>query len=186
MYNILPYNYLQSGAAGAVCNLFGGELCTWAMSMASDADPSIDNTDRYDVYTAQLPSGASYKNYLHYAQLIQASDDKPFVRYDYGSSDENKKHYGQKTAPAYDLPKVKIPLGIFYGSQDLLADDKDVPWLLDQMKDNTVFKHEYYLGHTSFMIAKDMSYFTVEALWILNMKNGKSYCDQKFKRLLVQ
>jgi lysosomal acid lipase/cholesteryl ester hydrolase len=63
--------------------------------------------------------------------LIKADDSAPFVRYDYGSDDENMKHYGQKKAPAYDLSKVKVPLGIFYGSQDLLADDKDVPWLLD-------------------------------------------------------
>lgn len=99
--------------------------------MASDADPSIDNSDRDDVYTSNLPSGASYKNYLHYAQLIQASDSAPFVRYDYESAVENLKHYNQSTAPAYDLSKIKVPLGIFYGSKDLLADDIDVPWLLD-------------------------------------------------------
>jgi hypothetical protein len=67
MYNILPYNYLSSGVAQQVCNLFDGKLCDLFMQMGSDEDPSIDNHDRYDVMVTMMPSGASYKNYLHYA-----------------------------------------------------------------------------------------------------------------------
>jgi hypothetical protein len=31
-----------------------------------DEDPTVDYTDRYDVYMSNLPSGAGYRNYVHY------------------------------------------------------------------------------------------------------------------------
>lgn len=37
------------------------------MSMFADEDPTIDYTERYDVYMSNSPSGASYRNFLHYA-----------------------------------------------------------------------------------------------------------------------
>ena len=36
----------------------------------SDLDPTIDNNDRLDVMVSYAPSGASWKNFMHYAQLI--------------------------------------------------------------------------------------------------------------------
>jgi hypothetical protein len=35
-----------------------------------------------DVYMSNLPSGAGYRNFLHYAQLIQL-EKEGFKRYDY-------------------------------------------------------------------------------------------------------
>lgn len=66
IYDILPWNYVQSGVSQAFCDLFNGKLCDIALEQVLDADPSIDNMDRVDVYTSFLPAGASYKNILHY------------------------------------------------------------------------------------------------------------------------
>jgi FKBP-type peptidyl-prolyl cis-trans isomerase len=41
----------------------------------------------------------------------------------------------------------------------MLATPEDNHWLNDQIKDNVVFYGNYDLGHQSFLIAKDMSYF---------------------------
>jgi hypothetical protein len=38
-----------------------------------------------------------------------------------------------------------------------------------------IFFHSYYLGHMSFAIAKDMSWFTVDVMALLNHYNSK--CD---------
>jgi hypothetical protein len=56
-----------------------------------------------------------------------------------------------------------------------LADPKDVAWTSEQLKKSIIFNHEYYLGHMSFAIAKDMSWFSVDVMAILNHYNNK--CD---------
>ena len=44
------------------------------------------------------------------------------------------------------------------------------------MKDTVIFYHQYYLGHMSFAIAKDMSWFTVDVMAIVNHYNNR--CDK--------
>ena len=48
---------------------------------------------------------------------------------------------------------------MFVGNKDELADVKDNKWALEQMKNAAVHYQEYNLGHMTFMIGKDMSYF---------------------------
>jgi len=88
LWNLLPYNYLNTGVATIFCNLFNGKACNMLMSMFADEDPKIDYTERYDVYMSNLPSGAGYRNFVHYAQLINAKTEV-FRRYDYDSDDAN-------------------------------------------------------------------------------------------------
>ena len=129
------------------------------------------------------PSGASYKNFIHYSQLIDYSTET-FKRWDYESEKDNLEHYGQITPPDYDLSLIDFPIAMFAGEKDLVADPKDVEWTYQQLKKHTVFYHQYYLGHMSFAIAKDMSWFDVDAMAILNHYNGKcseSTTDSKFE-----
>jgi hypothetical protein len=53
---------------------------------------------------------------------------------------------------------LSFPISLHSGTLDPLADPEDVKWLLTQLK-NVVFHKEYNLGHMSFTIATDMSYF---------------------------
>jgi len=92
LYNILPYNYLNTGVASLFCGLFDGKLCDLVMSIFADIDPTIDNTDRYDVYMSNLPAGASYRNIIHYGQLID-HETECFLRYDWGEK-TNMVKYG--------------------------------------------------------------------------------------------
>ncbi len=48
---------------------------------------------------------------------------------------------------------------MFVGSKDELADAKDNEWAKTQLTKSLVFYQEYPLGHLTFMVAKDMSYF---------------------------
>ena len=50
--------------------------------------------------------------------------------------------------------------GSLLGSDDKLANPTDAAWLRDQLGDNVVFYEEYKLGHLSFTMALDMSWFT--------------------------
>ena len=55
---------------------------------------------------------------IHYAQLHKKDN---FVKYDFGSEEENSHHYGSPIPPNYDLSKVSAPLALFFGENDDLA-----------------------------------------------------------------
>lgn len=65
-----------------------------------------------------------------------------------------------------------------------MADPKDVAWTSQQLNKTIIFNHEYYLGHMSFAIAKDMSWFGVDVMAILNHYNNK--CDLNIKNSLFK
>lgn len=174
LYNILPYNFATTGVAVLFCNLFNGSLCDLVLALVMDTDPTIDNTDRYDMYMSNEPSGAGYRNIIHYAQLIDYNVET-FKRYDWGKR-ENQKRYGSDSPPDYNLKALDFPIAMFGGSQDKMADPKDVEWTYNQLKDKVIFYHQYYLGHMSFAIAKSMDYFLVDVMAIVNHYNGM--CDE--------
>ena len=51
--------------------------------------------------------------------------------------------YGQKTAPAYDLSKISIPVHLYVGKYDKLADVQDAKILFDKLNNspNKVIYH---------------------------------------------
>ena len=62
---------------------------------------------------------------------------------------------------------------MFVGDKDQLATIDDNRWAKTQL--NTLkFYKEYNLGHMSFLIAKDMSYFTVDVMNMLKQYHPAS------------
>ena len=53
--------------------------------------------------------------------------NKNFQMYDYGA--DNMAHYNQSTAPVYNITNVQVPVALYYGEQDWLADPTDVEYL---------------------------------------------------------
>jgi hypothetical protein len=62
---------------------------------------------------------------------------------------------------------------MFVGIEDELADPIDNEWADSMMQKAVVFYHEYHLGHLSFMVAKDMSFFTVDAMALIKNYSPK-------------
>lgn len=168
-YDILSYRFLTSLEEQGFCRLFNGYLCNLVLRTFLDADPEVDDTDRFDVYLANLPAGAGYRTIIHYGQLMGKKIES-FTRYDYLEKG-NMERYGQKTPPDYDLEAIEFPVAIMSGAGDRLADRTDVQWTAAQLSSLT-FKKQYDLGHMSFVIGKDMRYFTQDAMAILNHYNG--------------
>lgn len=73
------------------------------------------------------------------------------------------------------MSALEFPIAMFAGTEDLIAERSDVAWTHKQLKNQTIFFHEYYLGHMSFAIAKDKSWFTVDVMSVVNHYNQK--CD---------
>ena len=87
-------------------------------------------------------------------------------------------HYGQPTPPDYDLSLLDFPVAIFSGSLDKVCSPADAKWVSNRLQNTTVFNGEYRLGHETFMIAKDMSYFDVDLINVINRYNGNHYSSR--------
>ena len=89
------------------------------------------------VYLDHIPAGTSTRPLIHYAQLHKTDR---FVKFDFGSEEENQLHYGSPVPPDYDLSRVTAPLALFSGERDNLATPQDVATLASILPN--VFHHE--------------------------------------------
>jgi len=68
LYNILSWRWTHKPCE-FFCTLFDGKLCDVMLHFLMNLDPSTDNHSRYGAAFSNLPSGASWKSFLHYFQL---------------------------------------------------------------------------------------------------------------------
>lgn len=157
VYELLGDSF-TSGAMKIVCGFFEG-ICQFGEGFLITQDPSLDDPDRFQVYMAHFPAGASVQSFVHFGQLIT---HKKLELFDWGK-ETNQKKYGQDTPPEVDLTKItgKVPLAMFVGTADDLGDTTDARWARDQIQkggDAIKLYKEVPAGHSTFMIGKDMSY----------------------------
>jgi hypothetical protein len=82
IYNLAPdngFNRIFCSILPDVCKINEGLIVT--------SDPSLDDTQRYQVYMGHYPSGVSIQCLLHYAQII---NEKKFKEFDWGSANLNQ------------------------------------------------------------------------------------------------
>lgn len=79
------------------------------------------------------------------------------MAYDYGSAKENMAHYNQSTPPLWNLTNIRVPMRLFAGSSDLLADPEDVRFLWSKIDPKyQTFMKIYNAGHCTFIWGKDI------------------------------
>lgn len=72
----------------------------------------------------------------------------------------NTQVYGQQTPPQIDISVIKdIPIAIFVGQEDPLANPKDCEWVRKQLQSVVHYEVLADFDHSSFAVGKDMSYF---------------------------
>jgi hypothetical protein len=82
--------------------------------------------------------------------------------------------------PKVPLEKLGIPTALFVGEYDNLSTVKDNEWLVTQLNpDVLVWDEVYPLGHLSFTLAKDMSWFTEDVMNLVNKYATNSFTDEK-------
>jgi hypothetical protein len=60
-----------------------------------------------------------------------------------------------------------VPVAIFCGTKDPLADCKDAQWTRDTVGERVVHYEEIEAGHSTFCLGKDMTYFTETVMGLL-------------------
>lgn len=100
-----------------------------------EGDTSMNQT-RMPVYWAHIPAGTSCKEMAHYAQAVSSGLDQ---MYDYGVAG-NMQQYNQSTPPAYNVSTIPLglPIALFSGGNDVLADPTDVTTLANLLGSRVV------------------------------------------------
>uniref|UniRef100_A0A7S3CLY6 Uncharacterized protein n=1 Tax=Strombidium rassoulzadegani TaxID=1082188 RepID=A0A7S3CLY6_9SPIT len=148
------YEFLGNGydkAGSIVCLYLPCELFDYI-------DPKYNRADAAQLSRKRPSSNASLKQLVHFAQLMK---DKKFELYNYETTAKNRKLYGSRNPPIIDIKKIKdVPIAMFVGKQDELANPTDARWARDQLKSEMAHYEEIdQFDHSSFNIGKDLSYF---------------------------
>lgn len=162
VYNLFPGPCSETSAEAefqaAICKL-DKVFCSFLLSFV-DTNPKYDNTAQLSYFMKHMPSGSSLKCLYHYGQFVNMKSHTPvFRKYDYGVR-KNKKIYGQKEPPVYDLSGIKVPVSLHIGIEDHLGDLTDNGILQNELNKVGVDPAVYVYpdcGHLTFMWAKDAS-----------------------------
>jgi len=94
------------------------------------------NNSRMQVMGAHEPGGTSVQNVAHFAQGVRKDD---FAMFDYGLVG-NREHYHSDQPPTYNLSQfpTSLPVALWYGTDDELADPTDVAWLIGHLPSTPV------------------------------------------------
>ena len=112
----------------------------------------IDPTGFY-IMMSRGQFGMSVASLQHFVQSARTGE----VTYlDYGRN--NLAVYGSDTPPRIPFENINVPVALFYGSEDRIADETDANWFREQLGDNIIFDQIYYMTHMSFPIGVDTSY----------------------------
>lgn len=83
-----------------------------------------------------FPNGASLQSMIHFSQLLNAGR---FTLINYGKK-KNIETYGQRDPPFIDIKEIKdVPIALFVGYHDMIANINDNRWLEQELGSNCVF-----------------------------------------------
>ena len=83
-------------------------ICEGIIGVVADADPSVDNMSRLDVFMSHFPAGSTYQDLILLAQNVNKPD---FYQFDYGEK-QNVKIYGSVEPPKIPLENFKVPVAL--------------------------------------------------------------------------
>jgi len=150
VHDFTPDTPLLQKLLPAVCKI-DTSLCTNTLGLLMGWDTSDLNKTRIPDIVAHEPSGTSVQNIIHWCQMIKA---EVFQKYDYGTA-ENKKHYNQPKPPQYDPSLITIPVALFSGGKDPLADPVDVAHLTGLLKNVTYNQVDPSYSHIDYVWGVD-------------------------------
>jgi hypothetical protein len=120
---------------GMFCSMLPDFCFNWTDSW-ENSDPSTDDQERYQVSLGPIHNGGQtpMKSILHYAQNLDEGRFQKWAPdyhrwFDIGSKKQTK---------LYDLGAIKVPVAIWTGLNDLVADPTDARVISEQLGDKCV------------------------------------------------
>ncbi|XP_007520822.1 gastric triacylglycerol lipase-like [Erinaceus europaeus] len=145
------YNFLDKFVADQVCSRkVINSICSNTLFLFCGFDAKNLNMSRFDIYLSHNPAGTSVQDILHWYQVKNA---KKFQAYDWGSPSQNMIHYNQPTPRVYNITAMEVPIAVWSGGNDWLADPKDVNLLLPKFPNLIYHKEIPSYNHLDFIWA---------------------------------
>ncbi|XP_004680954.1 PREDICTED: lipase member K [Condylura cristata] len=148
-----PHTFFDQFFATKFCSkkLFH-HMCSNFLFNVGGYDANNLNMSRLDVYWAHSSAGTSVQNMLHWAQAVNSGQ---FQAFDWGNPDQNMKHFHQLTPPIYNVTKMEVPIAVWSGQQDPIADPKDIDNLLPKLSRLIYYKLIPHYNHLDFYLGMD-------------------------------
>lgn len=135
-FDFLPSDELMRFLAVFLCGPGVKDIiCTNIVFLLCGYDYAQLNRTRLPVYIAHTPAGTSAKNIIHYGQMVNSGK---FQRFNYYIEKDNFARYNQSEPPVFNVSNVNVPTVLYYGSNDWLADPKDVHLLMERLPKTTL------------------------------------------------
>lgn len=131
------------GVSEKICYDIGEELFGF--------DSANINMSRVPVILSHWGSGTSFKNFVHFGQMVLS---KKCTKFDHGFF-RNFWRYGQFEPPEYSVENMATPTVLFAGSNDKLADPKDVQLLKKRLTNLRYFEEIEGWNHADFLFGND-------------------------------
>ncbi|KRY58117.1 Gastric triacylglycerol lipase [Trichinella britovi] len=128
-YEFLPSTKVLQIIGGNLCKGRTAFLCENIILFIAGYDYKHINSSRLPVYLSHSPAGSSTMNIIHYLQLMNSGQMQKF---DFGKIG-NLKKYGQISPPLYHAGNVKLPVALYWGSDDIFSVEKDVLHLQSEL-----------------------------------------------------
>ncbi|KZC09174.1 Lipase 3, partial [Dufourea novaeangliae] len=172
MHEFQPSGKLLQTIAGKMCSdPIIGKLCSSLLILIAGKNDKQLNTTLIPEILQYSPAGAGTRQFVHYAQLINSGN---FAQYDHGLIG-NMKQYGHIRPPKYNLDRIKMPVYIFYGSNDEFVSVKDINKLYNMMPNAERFLVPYkWFTHLDFMWAKNVDTMLYNRLVSLMERHRKN------------
>ncbi|XP_012787942.1 lysosomal acid lipase/cholesteryl ester hydrolase [Sorex araneus] len=149
----LPESEFQKWLSTHICtHAILKELCGNIFFVICGFNERNLNMSRVAVYTTHSPAGTSVQNILHWRQT---ANFHKFQAYDWGSLAKNYFHYNQSSPPTYNVRDMKVPVAVWSGGHDTLADYKDISMLLPKLPNLVYSKFIPEWEHLDFLWGLD-------------------------------
>lgn len=132
-------------------------ICSNVLFLMGGWDSPYLNASMIPDIMATTPAGCSINQMFHYLQEYNSGH---FRQFDYGSI-RNKKDYGSKTPPDYDVAGIDVPIYLYYSDNDYFASLIDVDKLRMTLDEKSL-KRAYRLP--------EVKWNHLDFLWGLNIK----------------
>uniref|UniRef100_A0A182JI73 AB hydrolase-1 domain-containing protein n=1 Tax=Anopheles atroparvus TaxID=41427 RepID=A0A182JI73_ANOAO len=157
LWQLFPYNSAQYALQKVLCPMQKPRtICARLVEQLVGPNPRGTDGLAQFIIAGHNPSGASTKQLLHFSQLYRFGR---FQQLAYDRIEDNLRHYGSTTPPAYNLTLATIPVLIFYGLNDWMVDPRNMVQLGRELPNlvsiNAVEDKQF--NHLDFVLAKQLA-----------------------------
>ena len=163
MYEMLGSNWLVDTVTREFCTILE-EFCNLLQKLFDNKHPDTDDPDRFAVYMGHSPNGTPAQSLMLYAQNMREDRYQVYAP-DYDHWFNIGEHHHTDLIPLENIKEV--PVAMFVGDSDILGDAVDAEYTKEAIGDAVIHYSLIHGGHLTFLVGKDMTYWTTDVMNLL-------------------